>query len=80
MGDIRDQLTVREAMKGCEMVFHLAALIAIPYSYVAPSSYIDTNIKGTLNVVQAARDLRHLQSYTYFNFRNLWLGTIRTNY
>ena len=57
LGDIRDQLTVREAMKGCEMVFHLAALIAIPYSYVAPSSYIDTNIKGTLNVVQAARDL-----------------------
>ena len=44
-------------MKGCEIVFHLAALIAIPYSYVAPSSYIETNIKGTLNIVQAARDL-----------------------
>jgi len=57
LGDIRDPLSVREAMKGCSTVFHLAALIAIPYSYVAPASYIDTNIHGTLNVVQAARDL-----------------------
>lgn len=43
-------------MRGCEKVFHLAALIAIPYSYVAPASYVDTNIHGTLNVLQAARD------------------------
>ena len=57
LGDIRDPLCVREAMHGCEQVFHLAALIAIPYSYIAPASYIDTNIHGTLNVVQAARDL-----------------------
>ena len=57
LGDIRDPLCVREAMRGCEQVFHLAALIAIPYSYTAPASYIDTNIHGTLNVVQAARDL-----------------------
>lgn len=57
LGDIRDPLSVREAMKDCQYVFHLAALIAIPYSYTAPSSYIDTNIHGTLNVVQAARDL-----------------------
>mgnify|MGYP001310211433 CR=1 FL=1 len=57
LGDIRDPLCVREAMQGCDQVFHLAALIAIPYSYVAPASYIDTNIHGTLNVVQAARDL-----------------------
>jgi NAD dependent epimerase/dehydratase len=57
LGDIRDPLCVREAMRGCEQVFHLAALIAIPYSYSAPASYIDTNIHGTLNVVQAARDL-----------------------
>lgn len=57
LGDIRDPLCVREAMRGCEKVFHLAALIAIPYSYVAPASYVDTNIHGTLNVVQAARDL-----------------------
>ena len=57
LGDIRDPVCVREAMRGCDQVFHLAALIAIPYSYVAPGSYIDTNIHGTLNVVQAARDL-----------------------
>ena len=57
LGDIRDPLFVREAMRGCDQVFHLAALIAIPYSYVAPASYVDTNIHGTLNVVQAARDL-----------------------
>jgi len=57
LGDIRDAQSVRNAMRGCSQVFHLAALIAIPYSYVAPSSYIDTNIHGTLNVVQAARDL-----------------------
>ena len=57
LGDIRDPLCVKEAMRGCEQVFHLAALIAIPYSYLAPASYVDTNIHGTLNVVQAARDL-----------------------
>lgn len=57
LGDIRDPVCVREAMRGCEQVFHLAALIAIPYSYVAPASYVETNIIGTLNVVQAARDL-----------------------
>ncbi len=56
-GDIRDALSVRTAMHGCDTVFHLAALIGIPYSYVAPASYIDTNVVGTLNVVQAARDL-----------------------
>ena len=57
LGDIRDPLCVHQAMRGCDQVFHLAALIAIPYSYRAPASYIDTNIHGTLNVVQAARDL-----------------------
>lgn len=56
-GDIRDPNGVREAMRGCEAVFHLAALIAIPYSYHSPDTYVDTNIKGTLNVLQAARDL-----------------------
>lgn len=55
-GDIRDPNGVREALKGCDAVLHLAALIAIPYSYHSPDSYIDTNIKGTLNVLQAARD------------------------
>lgn len=57
-GDIRDPNGVREAMKGCTSVFHLAALIAIPFSYHSPDAYVDTNIKGTLNVLQAARDLK----------------------
>lgn len=56
-GDIRDPNGVRTAMKGMEEVFNLAALIAIPFSYHSPDSYVDTNIKGTLNVLQAARDL-----------------------
>ncbi len=56
-GDIRDPNGVRTAMKGMEQVFHLAALIAIPFSYHSPDSYVDTNIKGTLNILQAARDL-----------------------
>jgi NAD dependent epimerase/dehydratase len=55
-GDIRDPYGVRTAMKGCEIVFHLAALIGIPYSYHSPDNYVDTNIKGTLNILQAARD------------------------
>ncbi|WP_135081451.1 NAD-dependent 4,6-dehydratase LegB [Terasakiella sp. SH-1] len=56
LGDIRDPVLVRNAVKGCDVVLHLAALIGIPYSYVAPNSYIDTNISGTLNVLQAVRD------------------------
>lgn len=56
-GDIRDPHGVKKAMQGCDTVLHLAALIAIPYSYHSPDTYIDTNIKGTLNVVQAAREL-----------------------
>ncbi len=56
-GDIRDPNGVREAVKGMDAVYHLAALIAIPFSYHSPDSYVDTNIKGTLNVLQAARDL-----------------------
>ncbi len=56
-GDIRDPHGVKEAMKGCEAVFHLAALIAIPFSYHSPDAYVDTNIKGTLNVLQAAKEL-----------------------
>ena len=55
-GDIRDPNGVRLAMKGIDIVFHLAALIAIPFSYHSPDSYIDTNVKGTLNIIQAARD------------------------
>ena len=55
-GDIRDPNGVREAMNGVDIVIHLAALIAIPFSYYSPDSYIDTNVKGTLNILQAARD------------------------
>ena len=56
-GDVRDADYCRHITRGMDTVFHLAALIAIPYSYVAPDSYVDTNIKGTLNMCQAARDL-----------------------
>lgn len=56
-GDIRDSAAVKQAMRGCSTVLHLAALVGIPYSYQAPESYIDTNIKGTLHVLQAAREL-----------------------
>jgi len=56
-GDIRDPNGVKQAMKGVDEVFHLAALIAIPFSYHSPDTYVDTNIKGTLNVLQAAREL-----------------------
>jgi NAD dependent epimerase/dehydratase len=57
-GDVRDPNGVRAAMEGCDTVFHLAALIGIPFSYHSPDSYVDTNIKGTLNVLQAARQLK----------------------
>jgi NAD dependent epimerase/dehydratase len=56
-GDVRDPHGVKTAMQGCDAVLHLAALIAIPYSYHSPDTYVDTNIKGTLNIVQAAREL-----------------------
>lgn len=56
-GDIRDPHGVKTALKGCDIVLHLAALIAIPYSYYSPDSYVDTNIKGTLNILQASREL-----------------------
>lgn len=55
-GDVRDPNLCRHIAEGCDTIYHLAALIAIPYSYVAPDSYVDTNIKGTLNICQAARD------------------------
>jgi len=56
-GDVRDPHGVKEAMRGCDAVLHLAALISIPYSYHSPDTYVDTNVKGTLNVLQAAREL-----------------------
>lgn len=55
-GDVCDRDSVRHAMEGAEIVFHLAALIGIPYSYIAPASYVRTNVEGTLNLLQAARD------------------------
>lgn len=57
-GDIRDPNGVKTAMRDCDIVFHLAALIAIPFSYHSPDSYIDTNVKGTLNIIQAAKELK----------------------
>jgi dTDP-glucose 4,6-dehydratase len=57
-GDIRDPHGVKTAMKGCDAILHLAALIAIPYSYHSPDTYIDTNVKGTLNLLRAARELK----------------------
>lgn len=56
-GDIRDPYGVRDALRGCQVVLHLAALIAIPFSYHSPDAYVETNVRGTLNVLQAARDL-----------------------
>ncbi len=56
-GDVRDPHGVKSALKSCDVVFHLAALIGIPFSYHSPDCYVDTNIKGTLNVLQAAREL-----------------------
>ena len=56
-GDIRDAYGVKKAMEGCDAVIHLAALIAIPYSYYSPDTYVDTNVKGTLNILQAAKEL-----------------------
>ena len=58
-GDIRDPHGVEHAMEGCQVVFHLAALIGIPFSYTSPDSYVDTNIKGTLNILQGARKLNY---------------------
>lgn len=55
-GDVRDANFCRTIVNGCDTIFHLAALIAIPYSYVAPDAYVDTNVKGTLNICQAAKD------------------------
>ncbi len=58
LGDIRDQDSVIKAMKGCDTVIHLAALIGIPYSYVSPLAYVKTNVEGTYNVLEAAKILK----------------------
>ncbi|RNB53848.1 SDR family NAD(P)-dependent oxidoreductase [Brevibacillus gelatini] len=74
-GDIRDPYGVKQAMKGCDVVLHLAALIAIPYSYHSPDTYVDTNIKGTLNILQAARDL-HVEKIVHTSTSEVY-GTAR---
>ncbi|MBF0320454.1 MAG: SDR family NAD(P)-dependent oxidoreductase [Nitrospirae bacterium] len=74
-GDIRDAYNVRDALTGMDVVFHLAALIAIPYSYIAPASYVKTNIEGTLNIVQAARDFK-LQRIVHISTSEVY-GTAR---
>jgi len=56
LGDIRDFDSVNKAMQGCDAVFHLAALIGIPYSYISPLAYIRTNVEGTYNVLEAAKN------------------------
>jgi len=70
-GDIRDPNGVRTAMKGCDAVLHLAALIAIPYSYHSPDTYVETNIRGTLNVLQAARIRISRTSFTPLPARSM---------
>ena len=64
MGDIRDSNCVRNAVKDCREIYHLAALIAIPYSYKAPASYVDTNIHGTLNIIEAAKEF-HIEKVVH---------------
>ena len=78
LGDVRDSNNVREATKGVDIVFHLAALIGIPFSYHSPESYVDTNIRGTLNILQSSRDtelrkflLHPLQRFTAQLFMHL---------
>lgn len=74
-GDVRDSFFVDAAVSGVDIVFHLAALIAIPYSYAAPESYVDTNVKGTLNILQAAR--RHGTSKVVHTSTSEIYGTAR---
>jgi len=75
-GDVRDARCVRELVRGCGAVYHLAALIGIPYSYAAPESYIDTNMRGTLNVLEACRD-RHVPRLVHTSTSETY-GTART--
>ena len=70
-GDIQDPFAVRRVVSGSETVFHLAALIGIPYSYVAPATYVATNVTGTLNVLEAARDAAVGRIYPYVDQRDL---------
>ena len=79
-GDIRDPFFCKEMISGVDCVFHLAALIAIPYSYMAPQSYVETNITGTLNICQAAKELGGVRvihtstSEVYGTAQNMYLS------
>ena len=79
-GDVRDPNGVRTSIKGCDAVLHLAALIAIPYSYHSPDTYVDTNIKGTLNIVQAATRFGRGEDCSHINERGLRNGPIRSDH
>ena len=79
MGDIRDPNGVLEAMTDIDTVYHLAALIGIPFSYHSPDTYVDTNVKGTLNIVQAAKALK-TSRVLVVNVRSLWNGAVCANY
>lgn len=78
-GDVTDRDSVRQAMQNCDIVFHLAALIGIPYSYQAPASYVRTNIEGNMNVMQAGRYADIEMHRPYLDERNLWNGTLRAD-
>ena len=79
-GDVRDSGFVRTAVKGQDAVMHLAALIAIPYSYIAPQSYVDVNVTGTLNVVSAAKDFGIAKVVHTSNVRVLWHRAVRADH
>lgn len=79
-GDIRDPEGVRTAMAKCDAVLHLAALIAIPYSYHSPDTYVDTNIKGTLHVLQGGSCSGGWQGGPYFHQRGIWYSPVRAYY
>ena len=76
-GDIRDYYRVKQAVEGCDYIFHLSSLIGIPYSYVASKSYIDTNVLGTLNVLEAAKDSSKLKSLLHTSTSEVY-GTAQT--
>lgn len=75
-GDVRDPYFCKHITRDVEIIFHLAALIAIPYSYVAPDSYVDTNIKGTLNICQAAKENGVKKSTRNLYFGGVWNSTL----
>ena len=75
-GDLRDSFFCEKITKNIDAIFHLGALIAIPYSYTAPQSYVDTNVNGTLNMLEAAKKKRNFAFYPHLNKRSLWHGLL----